>query len=90
MGIIDTKKSILNPIIKKLKVDQNELVAIGFCAALGNILYGVIRRVSTALSWYPFPSLHSSPLRSHQITHRKTNRNDWVIHPFATSDWQFH
>ena len=90
MGIIDTKKSILNPTIKKLKVDQNELVAIGFCATLGNILYGVIRRVSTALSWYPFPSLHSSLLRSHRITHRKTNRNDWVIHPFATSDWQFH
>ena len=56
MGIIDTKKSILNPTIKKLKVDQNELVAIGFCATLGNILYGVIRRVSTALSWYSFPS----------------------------------
>lgn len=72
MGIIDTKKSILNPIIKKLKVDQNELVAIGFCAALGNILYGAIRRVSTALSWYPFPSLHSSPLVSPQITPNNT------------------
>ena len=40
-GDIDTKKSILNPIIKKLKVDQNGLVEIGFCAALGNTPYGV-------------------------------------------------
>ena len=40
-GDIDIKKSILNPIIKKLKVDQNGLVEIGFCAALGNTPYGV-------------------------------------------------
>ena len=38
---IDTKKSILNSLIKKLKVDQDGLVEIDFCVALGNTLYGI-------------------------------------------------
>ena len=54
----DTKKSILNPPIKKLKVDQNGLVEIGFCAALGNTLSGVIRRVSAILVGVLFLSLN--------------------------------
>ncbi len=33
---IDTKKSVLNSLIKKLKVDQNGLLEIDFCVALGN------------------------------------------------------
>ena len=33
---IDTKKSVLNSLIKKLKVDQDGLVEIDFCVALGN------------------------------------------------------
>ncbi len=36
---IDTKKSVSNSIFKKMKVDQNELVEIDFCVALGNTLY---------------------------------------------------
>ena len=42
---IDTKKSVLNSLIKKLKVDQNGLLEIDFGVALGNTSYGVIRRV---------------------------------------------
>ena len=34
---IDTKKSVLNSLIKKLKVDQNGLLEIDFGVALGNI-----------------------------------------------------
>ena len=33
---MDTKKSVLNSLIKKLKVDQNGLLEINFCIALGN------------------------------------------------------
>ena len=33
---MDTKKFILNSLIKKLKVDQNGLLEINFCIALGN------------------------------------------------------
>ena len=36
---INTKKSVSNSIFKKMKVDQNELVEIDFCVALGNTLY---------------------------------------------------
>ena len=36
---IDTKKSVLNALIKKMKVDQNGPVEIDFCVALGNTLY---------------------------------------------------
>ena len=34
--ILDTKKSVLNSLIKKLKVDQNGLLEIVFCVALVN------------------------------------------------------
>ena len=37
---IDTKKSVLNSLIKKMKVDQNGLVEINFCVALGHTPYG--------------------------------------------------
>ena len=37
--ILDTKKSVLNSLIKKLKVDQNGLLEIDFCVALGNTPY---------------------------------------------------
>ena len=33
---IDTKKSVLNSLIKKLKMDQDGLVEIDFCVALGH------------------------------------------------------
>ena len=33
---MDTKQSVLNSLIKKLKVDQNGLIEIDFCVALGN------------------------------------------------------
>ena len=36
---IDTKKSVLNSLIKKLKVDQNGLLEIDFGVALGNTPY---------------------------------------------------
>ena len=36
---IDTKKSVLNSLIKKLKVDQNGLLEIDFCVALGHTPY---------------------------------------------------
>ena len=36
---MDTKKSVLNSLIKKLKVDQNGLLEIDFCVALGNTPY---------------------------------------------------
>ena len=36
---IDTKKSVLNNLIKKLKVDQNGLLEIDFGVALGNTPY---------------------------------------------------
>ena len=38
---IDTKKSVLNSLIKKLKVGQNGLLEIDFCVALGNTPYGI-------------------------------------------------
>ena len=37
--ILDTKKSVLNSLIKKLKVDQDGLIEIDFCVALGNTPY---------------------------------------------------
>ena len=37
---MDTKKSVLNSLIKKMKVDQDGLVEIDFCVALGNTPYG--------------------------------------------------
>ena len=36
---MDTKKSVLNSLIKKLKVDQDGLIEIDFCVALGNTPY---------------------------------------------------
>jgi len=36
---MDTKKSVLNSLIKKMKVDQDGLVEIDFCVALGNTPY---------------------------------------------------
>ena len=42
---IDAKKSVLNSLIKKLKVDQNGLLEIDFCVVLGNIPYPVLPRV---------------------------------------------
>ena len=36
---IDTKKSVLNSIVKKMEVNQDGLVEIEFCVALGNTLY---------------------------------------------------
>ena len=36
---MDTKKSVLNSLIKKLKVDQNGLLEIDFCVALGHTPY---------------------------------------------------
>ena len=38
---MDTKKSVLNSLIKKLKVDQDGLIEIDFCVALGNTPYGI-------------------------------------------------
>ena len=36
---MDTKKPVLNSLIKKMKVDQDGLVEIDFCVALGNTPY---------------------------------------------------
>ena len=36
---IDTKKSVLNSLIKKLKVDQNGLLENDFCVVFGNTSY---------------------------------------------------
>ena len=36
---IDAKESVLNSLIKKLKVDQNGLLEIDFCVTLGNTPY---------------------------------------------------
>jgi hypothetical protein len=36
---IDTKKSVLNSIVKKMGVNQDGLVEIEFCVALGNTPY---------------------------------------------------
>ena len=41
---IDTKKSVLNSLIKKLKVDQNGLLEIDFGVALGNTPYPLYSR----------------------------------------------
>ena len=43
---IEAKKSVLNSLIKKLKVDQNGLLEIDFCVALGNTLYPVLPRAN--------------------------------------------
>ena len=37
---MDTKKSDLNSLIKKMKVDQDGLIEIGLCVALCNTPYG--------------------------------------------------
>ena len=37
---IDTKKSVLNALIKKMKVDQNGPMKIDFCVALSHTPYG--------------------------------------------------
>jgi hypothetical protein len=55
---IDTKKSVLRSLIKRMKVDQNGLAEIDFCVALGHTPYGVIRWVLTP-RWYPFLLFHS-------------------------------
>ena len=39
--ILDTKKFVLNSLIKKLKVDQNGLVEIDFCVVLGNTPWAI-------------------------------------------------
>ena len=41
---MDTKKSVLNSLIKKLKVDQNGLLEIDFCVALGHTPYPICSR----------------------------------------------
>jgi len=41
---IDTKKFVLNSLIKKLKVNQNGLLEINFCIALGNTPYPICSR----------------------------------------------
>ena len=41
---IDTKKSVLNNLIKKLKADQNGLLEIDFCVARGNTPYPLCSR----------------------------------------------
>ena len=41
---IDTKKSVLNSLIKKLKVDQNGLLEIDFGVVLGNTQYPLYSR----------------------------------------------
>ena len=50
---IDTKKSVLNNLIKKLKVDQNGLLEIDFCVVLGNTPYPLCSR-------YEFPTSSKS------------------------------
>ena len=52
---IDTKKSVLNSLIKKLKVDQNGLLEIDFCVALDNTPYGIWTRVASVKGWCPGP-----------------------------------
>ena len=42
---MDTKKSVLNSIVKKMGVNQGGLVEIDFCVALGNTPYEVCRLV---------------------------------------------
>ena len=41
---IDTKKSVLNSLIKKLKVDQNGLLEIDFCVVLVNTPFPLYSR----------------------------------------------
>ena len=41
---MDTKKSVLNSLIKKLKVDQDGLVEIDFCVVLGNTPHPICSR----------------------------------------------
>ena len=41
---MDTKKFVLNSLIKKMKVDQDGLVEIDFCVALGNTPYAICSR----------------------------------------------
>ena len=65
---MDTKKSVLNSLIKKLKVDQDGLVEIDFCVALGNTPYTsyLLRRFEWIKSvfliyiWLPFKKRHSN------------------------------
>ena len=46
---IETKKSVLNSLIKKLKVDQNGLLEIDFCVVLGNTPYPVLPRAEESI-----------------------------------------
>ena len=64
---IDTKKSVLNSLIKKLKVDQNGLLEIDFCVVLGNTPYGVCRQVGVKVlsPTCPFNFLPNSKLNFH-------------------------
>ena len=41
---IDTKKSVLNSLIKKLEVDQNGLLEIDFCVVIDNTPYPLCSR----------------------------------------------
>ena len=41
---MDTKQSVLNSLIKKMKVDQNGRIEIDFCVALGNTPYLICSR----------------------------------------------
>ena len=41
---MDTKKSVLSSLIKKMEVNQDGLVEIDFCVALGNTLYPICSR----------------------------------------------
>ena len=41
---IDTKKSVLNSIVKKMEVNQDGLVEIEFCVALGHTPYPICSR----------------------------------------------
>ena len=56
---IDTKKSVLNSLIKKLKVDQNGLLEIDFCVVLGNTPYPVLPRAEESIiyvhTWHYIP-----------------------------------
>ncbi|MBP98468.1 hypothetical protein CMK18_21165 [Candidatus Poribacteria bacterium] len=49
---IDTKKSVLNSLIKKLKVDQNGLLEIDFGVALGNTPYPVLPRANNSTIYF--------------------------------------
>ena len=71
---MDTKQSVLNSLIKKLKVDQNGLIEIDFCVALGN-----------THTWYvPDTSLKSSVEAGNENSMAKLPwlLPAWCRHPF--------